>query len=45
VLGRRWFRDGTSLDVLACDHWNSRAAGYWYVDEVTAALADKTPEL
>jgi len=45
VLGLRWFRDRTSPDALARDHGISRATAYRYLDEVTAVLAARAPDL
>jgi hypothetical protein len=45
VLGLRWFRDRTSPDVLARDHGISWATAYRYLDEVTAVLSARAPDL
>ena len=45
VLGLRWFRDRTSPDALARDHGISRATAYRYLDEVTAVLSARAPDL
>ena len=41
----RWFWDRTSPDALARDHGISRATAYPYLDEVTAVLSARAPDL
>lgn len=45
VLGLRWLRDGTSVDLLARDATISRATGYPYLHEAIDVIAEQAPDL